>query len=130
MKSLIVEDEKFEREGMKFFLGDYTDADTAANGRAAVEMFTRALEAGFPYQLVLLDILMPVMNGLDALKQMRKLEQETGAAQKAVIIMVTASNSQKDMEEAIWQGDSNDYLVKPVIRADLVAMLRRHGLVA
>lgn len=131
MRCLIVEDVEFEREMMGIFLSDYADSDSADNGEVAVEMFSRALAEGRPYQLVCLDIQMPKMNGQEALKRMRQAEVDRGVStHKAVIIMTTAMNAREDMEEAIWRGDCTDYLVKPIILADLVALMRRYTLIS
>lgn len=130
MRCLIVEDQNFEREMMDFFLTDYADTDSAVNGEEAVELFLRALAEERPYQLVCLDILMPKMDGQEALKRMRQAEAEGGGGTKAVIIMTTAMNSREDMEEALWQGDCTDYLVKPIILADLVALMRKYNLIS
>lgn len=131
MRCLIVEDVDFEREMMEFFLADHAEIDSACNGEEAVELFTRALAEGRPYQMVCLDILMPAMNGQAALKKMRQAEAAAGAgAHKAVIIMTTAMNSREDMEEALWQGECTDYLVKPIILADLVALMRKYKLIS
>ena len=130
MKCLIVEDEEFEREMMELFLADYAEVDTARDGVEAVELFSRAMANGAPYRLVCLDIMMPRMDGQQALKQMRKMEKEAGIIkEKAVIIMTTAMNAREDIEEALWQGDCTDYLVKPIILADLLAVIRKYNLI-
>ncbi|MBJ6749064.1 response regulator [Geomonas anaerohicana] len=129
MKCLIIEDNEFLREGLIMFLQGVADIETAGNGREGVDRFTSALQQGQPFDLVLLDIVMPEMDGQQALKLMRQAEQERGSAgKKSVIIMTTALNSPANMEEAMWDGDCSDYLVKPVARADLMAILHRHGL--
>lgn len=131
MKCLIVEDNDFAREGLKFFLADHAEIETAVNGLEGVERFAEALAEGRGFNLVLLDIIMPEMDGQEALRMIRQAEKDHGVdpAQKAVIIMTTALNSPENMEEAIWDGDCTDYLVKPIVRADLMAMLRRYALV-
>jgi two-component system chemotaxis response regulator CheY len=128
MKCLIVEDEDLAREGLIYFLTDYAEIETAVNGLEALEMYRRGLQQGNPFDLVLLDIVMPEMDGQEALKQIRRMEEELGA-KKCVIIMTTALNSPENMEEALWEGDCTDYLVKPLVRADLLAMLRRYQLI-
>ena len=132
MRCLIVEDNDFAREGLKYFLADHAEIETAVNGEEAVERFRRALAGEAPYHLVLLDIIMPEMDGQQALKLIRQAEKDNGVTQerKAVIIMTTALNSPENMEEALWDGDCTDYLVKPIVRADLMAMLRRYHLLA
>lgn len=128
MKCLIIEDNEFLREGLVMFLQDHAQIQVAGNGREGVELFTEALARLEPFDLVLLDIVMPEMDGQQALKLMRKAEKGNGmAGRKSVIIMTTSLNSPANMEEAIWDGDCTDYLVKPISRADLMAMLHRHG---
>ncbi|QXE89657.1 response regulator [Geomonas subterranea] len=129
MKCLIIEDNEFLREGLMMFLQGVADIETAGNGREGVDLFSAALRQGPPFDLVLLDIVMPEMDGQQALRLMRKAEKEEGTAgRKSVIIMTTSLNSPANMEEAMWDGDCTDYLVKPVSRADLMAVLQRHGL--
>ena len=130
MKCLIVEDVEFVREMMVFYLTGYAEIDTAADGVEALELFSQAIKENKPYQLVCLDIQMPNMDGQEALKQMRRIEQEAALPDnKAVIIMTTASTDTKDIEEAIWEGDSTDYLVKPVKPEDLMAVLKKYRLI-
>ncbi|MBU5635149.1 response regulator [Geomonas sp. Red69] len=129
MKCLIIEDNEFLREGLIMFLQGVAEIETAGNGREGVDRFTSALQQGHPFDLVLLDIVMPEMDGQQALKLMRQAEKaDGGVGPKSVIIMTTALNSPANMEEAMWDGDCSDYLVKPVSRSDLMAMLQRHGL--
>lgn len=131
MRCLIVEDNDMAREGLRYFLEDHAEIALAVNGREAVTSFRQALKEQRPFDLILLDIIMPEMDGQQALKLIRLAEQNDPAAdgKKAVIIMTTALNDPKDMEEALWDGDCTDYLVKPVVRADLMALLRRYGLI-
>jgi two-component system, chemotaxis family, chemotaxis protein CheY len=130
MRCLIVEDNDLAREGLRYFLVEHAELELAVNGREAVVLFQQALTQMRPFDLVLLDIVMPEMDGQEALKLMRLAEQHHSApdSKKAVIIMTTALNSPENMEEALWEGDCTDYLVKPIVRADLMAMLRRYGL--
>lgn len=129
MKCLIIEDNEFLREGLMLFLKDVAEIEVADNGRRGVDLFTGALKEGCPFDLVLLDIIMPEMDGQQALRLMRQAEKDAQRQnQKSVIIMTTSLNSPENMQEAMWDGDCTDYLVKPVARADLMGMLQRHGL--
>jgi len=132
MRCLIVEDENFGREMIKHLLAEYSDdVDTATNGAEAVQMFTQALNEGRPYRLICLDIVMPVMDGQEALKRMRQFEKESGIpdSQAAVIIMTTALDSLQEIKEAIWQGECNDYLVKPIEPANLLNLMHKYKLI-
>lgn len=130
MRSLIVEDNDLARDMLSFFLAEHSEIETADNGRQAVQRFSQGLAEQTPYDLVLLDIVMPEMNGQEALRLMRQAEKDGGVnpEHKAVIIMTTALQSQENMVDALWEGDCTDYLVKPVTRADLMAMLHRYQL--
>jgi two-component system chemotaxis response regulator CheY len=128
---LVVEDNATLREMTSAFLVDHAEVVTACNGREGAGIFARAYEEKNPFDLVLLDIVMPEMDGRMALKLMRLVEKTLPAAQgqRGVIIMTTALESAEDVQDSLWQGDCTDYLVKPVARADLMAMLRRYELV-
>ena len=95
MKTLIVEDNDMAREGLRFFLADHAEIETAVNGREAVERYGRALAEQKAFDLVLLDIVMPEMDGQQALRLIRQLEKASHAVpeHKAVIIMTSALNS-------------------------------------
>lgn len=68
MKIFIVEDEFICRHLLQIYLKDYGQSFVAVNGAKAVAAFTQALDENTPYGLICLDIIMPVMNGCEALK--------------------------------------------------------------
>jgi len=105
-----------------------TEITEATDGLKAIEVFGRALSEGHPFNLVFLDIVMPQLNGQDALKRMRALEAEAGvgAGDKAVIIMATSLHSTEDMIDAVIEGDCSDYLVKPVGAEDILGVLQKY----
>ncbi len=78
----------------------------AENGRAAVDMYLNG-----KYDLVLMDVHMPVMNGLDAIREIRRIEQDTGA--HIPIIMLTASVQESDRELCLSAG-ADDFAWKPI----------------
>lgn len=132
MRCLIVEDDDFGREMLKCLLSEYSESiDTAKNGVDAVQLFELALRDNRPYQLICLDIMMPVMDGQEALKRIRHLEKAASIPrpQAAIIIMTTALDSLQEIEEAIWEGECNDYLVKPIAQADLLALMHKYRLI-
>jgi len=133
MRCLVVDDESFGREMLSCYLAEYAEVvDTAQDGAEAVKLFNQALQDGKPYHFICLDILMPVMNGQEALKQMRDLESDLGIGKnrEAIIIMTTALSSLEEIKKAIWQGDCNNYLVKPISQSDLVALLNKYNLIS
>ena len=130
MNCLIVDDLIENCKQMHDILLPYGMCDTVDNGQAALDLFEAALEEGVPYDLVLLDIVMPDMDGQETLKRMRDIEQahmEPGS--ETVIIMVTAVDAGTEVAEAFEQGRCTGYLHKPISRGRLLVMLSEHGLI-
>jgi len=91
-------------------------ADTAGNGEEALAAFAAA-----PYDVVLMDVQMPVLDGLAAT---RRLRREFPAAQQPWVVALTASALVEDREDCAEAG-MDDYLSKPVRAEDLAAALER-----
>ena len=99
MKILLAEDDYLTRKAMDNFLSQYGECDVTVNGMEAVDAFMLALEEEEPYDLVCLDIMMPVMDGYQALMGIRNLEKERHipVEKSAKIIMTTALNEEKNV---------------------------------
>ena len=94
----------------------YTNVDAYENGMKAVEGLRLQARDGKPYHVVLMDVQMPVLDGYEATKLLRRDEQES--VRKVLVIAMTASAIQGDRERCLAAG-MNDYLAKPV-KADLL----------
>lgn len=128
MRALIVEDEFTSREILKRLLAPLFDVDLAVNGQEALEAFGLAHGRGDPYALVLMDIMMPVVDGLSALASIRTMESERGLA-PVPVLMTTALNDPKTVIRSFHDGVASGYLVKPIQRDKLYAELAKLGLV-
>lgn len=132
-KVLIVEDSGVQADMLESIVGELgiKNVTKAINGILALEHFERALQNGTRYSLVFLDIVMPEMDGQEALKRMRALEREAGVSgnNKTTIIMTTSLSSPTDMITALLEGDCTDYVVKPVSESILKSMLIKYGLI-
>ena len=130
MKTLIVEDDFICRRLLKELLARYGDCDIATNGEEGVAAFKMALESGAPYQLVCMDIMMPNMDGQQALKLIREIEKEHNifGDQEVKVIMTTALDDPKSVIEAYYRGGATAYIVKPIIKETLLNELRNFGL--
>ncbi|MBF0589799.1 MAG: response regulator [Magnetococcales bacterium] len=125
MKVLIVDDQFENRKLLRVMLKNHASCDMVGNGMEAVEMFEGELLEGAPYDLVLLDIMMPGMDGQEALRKIRAIEREreiTGS-DEAKVIMITALDSPKQVIQAFFQGGCTDYLTKPITQKILLDKL-------
>jgi serine phosphatase RsbU (regulator of sigma subunit) len=112
---LIVDDEEMNREGLARRLQRHGyQVQGAGSGREAIELLGRCC-----FDLVLLDIMMPGMNGLEVLKFLRRLDSPLDLP----IIMVTARGESADVVEALELG-ANDYLTKPLDFPVVLARIR------
>ena len=130
MKTLIVEDDFTSRLLMQELLKSYGPSHIAVNGKEAVEAVRVALEADDPYDLICLDIMMPEMDGQQALKKIRGMEEAEGVIPaRTKIVMTTALGDPKHVWAA-HRGASDGYLLKPIHRAKLLEELSRLKLIA
>jgi len=107
---LLAEDVDLNQEIAVAILGDAGfQIEVAGNGQIAVDMLKKS-KPGY-YQTILMDIQMPVMNGYEATKEIRKLENRELAS--IPIIAMTANAFEEDKREAIKSG-MNGHIAKPI----------------
>ncbi|MBQ1687918.1 MAG: response regulator [Lachnospiraceae bacterium] len=130
MKILIAEDDFASRKFMLRFLSKYGECDVTVDGMEAVDAFTMALDADEGYDLVCLDIMMPELDGYQALKQIREYEKEKGIPEEksAKIIMTTALNEGRNVTKAFELG-CVAYAGKPIDQDKFENVLRKLGLI-
>jgi two-component system chemotaxis response regulator CheY len=130
MKFLVVEDDFGSRRLLQALLKPYGTSDIVVDGEEAVEAFRLAWEENDPYHLVFLDIMMPNVDGQEALRRIRELESSIGVAERdqVKVIMTTALEDPKNVVEAYYQGGATGYLVKPIDRESLYGELKKLGI--
>lgn len=107
---LIVEDNDLNMEiALEFLQSLGVVCEGAENGRRAVEMFNAS--APGHYEMILMDVRMPVMNGYEATREIRRLERED--ARQIPIVAMTADAFSSDIKMALNAG-MNEHLSKPV----------------
>lgn len=126
MRILVAEDETLIRQDLIKQLASFGECDGAADGRQTLEKVRQAYEDERPYQLICLDIRMPGMSGQEALREIRKLEEEQGIqpGDGAKIMIITALSDSRNIMEA-FNAQCEAYLVKPVDRNKLLVELRK-----
>ena len=91
----------------------------AENGREAIDWACAARDDGRPFDMIVMDVQMPVLDGFDATRALRH------AGFVNPIIALTARSASTDREKCLAAG-CDDFLTKPFFRADLVQMLAVH----
>lgn len=112
MKLLLVEDD-IEISGMlqSFLLTEGFEIDTACDGEEAIKKFKNA-----EYGLVLLDLMIPKMNGINVMREIRKIST-------VPIIIISAKDSDSDKTLGLGMG-ADDYITKPFSISELVARIK------
>ena len=115
---LVVDDEPINQQVIKNHLSiENYHITTAMDGEEALT----ALEQGGPFDLVLLDIMMPRMSGYEVCKKIRKKYLPS----ELPIIMITAKNQVSDLVQGFSYG-ANDYLTKPFSKDEFLARIKTH----
>ena len=128
MRILIVEDDFASRKFIQNFMKKYGDCDVTVDGMEAVDAYMMALEDEEPYDLMCLDVMMPVMDGYQVLKTIRDIEEQKGITgdDRLKIIMMTALNEEKNVRKAFEMG-CTVYCAKPVDLNKLKNVLKKLG---
>ncbi len=114
--ALLVEDNELNQEIAQFILEDFgLQVTIANNGQEAVEILEQAEEG--TYQIIFMDVMMPVMNGYESAKAIRALDRPD--AEKIPIITMTANAFAEDVQAAKDAG-MNEHVAKP-LEADVIA---------
>lgn len=137
LKTLIVDDHPASVSMLKKMLVEHCECFVATSGVKAVELFEQALRNQNGFDVVLLDIVMPGIDGIETLKRMRRLELQYRSAEISLyqeegefarIIMQTSSEDPLDFLSSYKDGRCNGYINKPYSQADILnKVLGRRG---
>ena len=121
-KALLAEDNNLNMEIARFQLEqEEIEVFTASNGKEAVEMF-EASQLGF-YDIILMDIMMPVMDGLEATRHIRSMNRRD--AMTIPIVAMSANAFQEDVEKSLAAG-LNEHLTKPLDEKKLTETMKKY----
>jgi two-component system chemotaxis response regulator CheY len=114
---------------MQRILSAHGECDIAVNGKEAIEAFRLAWEAGQPYDLICLDIMMPEMDGHEVLRHIREIEhgKNVEGLAGAKVIMTTAMGDYGNIIAA-FKEQCDAYVLKPIDKQALLEKIHATGL--
>ncbi|MFZ1085734.1 MAG: response regulator [Terracidiphilus sp.] len=128
MRSLVAEDDVTSRMLLKKILSAYGECDVVVDGREAVQAVKDAREKHQKYDLVCLDLGMPVMDGQQALREIHNQDVAAGELRSTKIFITTGQSDMKSITNALI-GKCNAYLMKPINPEKLRCELKEFGLI-
>jgi len=110
------------------YLEPFGECDVAVNGEEAVAAVKQAVDQGFNYDLICLDIMMPGMDGRETLKEIRSYENANDIClgQGSKVIMTTSVQDHKSIRQA-FKASADGYVVKPVEKKKFLSTLNEIG---
>lgn len=128
---LIVDDEPLFRTILNEYISEYAECDLAENGEQALKLYDRAFVGGQPYDLVLLDIYMPVMDGHELLRSIREREKthSIALADRIKAVVISAGNSPRQVADTFFEDQCDDYIIKPFQLDTVKALLKKFNVV-
>ena len=127
MKILIAEEDLTSRKIMSKIFSEFGDCDLVINGLEAIDAFLLGHKDNEPYDLICLDLMMPKVDGIKALKTIRDLEKQD-KLKPSKIIMVTALDEKEVVEDAFNKG-ADAYATKPVDIDKLIEVIKKLDLI-
>jgi two-component system chemotaxis response regulator CheY len=131
LRALVVEDELTSRLILQDLLSKYGVCHVAVNGAEAVDAFRCSLLSGQRYDLICMDIRMPVMDGTEAVRHIRWLEEQRGiySSDGVKIFMTTSIRDVRTVTRA-FKELCDGYLFKPIDGAELKETLADFRLIS
>jgi CheY-like chemotaxis protein len=114
MKILIVDDEMAALTKMKVLLSAFGECALCTGSQQAVQLCAKAIEGGYPFELITIDIHLGRSDGNELLEEINQLEARHRAA-PAKKLIVTASGTKENLVKAFQKG-CDGFIVKPVQR--------------
>ena len=118
-KVLIVDDSQTMRSFLEEILRDRAKCDSVHNGQEALKAYIKAIEENDHYDLILLDLSMPDIHGLEVLNIIREKEREANIPSGYGVPVIIITSNDKLSKQAFEQG-CDDYIVKPVNAEELL----------
>ena len=130
MKILIAEDDPASRKYLFKLLSKYGECDLVIDGLEAIDAFMMSVKDESAYDLICLDIMMPKVDGVRALKAIRDLEKQKGIIpeNQSKIIMTTVL-AESDFVQSAFDNGCDAYISKPIDANKLIGVILELGLI-
>lgn len=124
MKSLVVDDDFFNRRILQAILASYGECHIAVDGKEALFAYKQALAEEAPYDVICLDIMMPELDGQEVLRNIRQIEKDKNIlGSDSVKIIMTTALDDKDNIKTAFKEQCESYLIKPISKSKLLKIL-------
>ena len=132
LKTLIIDDHPASIAILKNMLDEVCECFVTTRGQKGIELFEYAYKNGVPFEVVLLDIIMPGLDGIETLKKIRTIEASYRVSSDppgklARIIMQTSSEDPQDYESSHMEGNCSGFINKPYSRGAILDMVLGRG---
>ena len=97
-------------------------ADVAGNGKEVLQLLEK-----IPYDLILMDCQMPVLDGFETTKEIHRWQESSFASSRRPVVVAMTANAMKEDQQMCLDAGMDDYLSKPVTKQKLAAALQRWG---
>ena len=130
MKSLVADDVLVIRRLIHRALSPFGKCDVSINGKETINKFINSHKNSEMYDLICLDILMPKMDGLQVIKDIRKYERENDIPEsKRVKILMTTMMDEANIVDKAFENGCDGYMTKPIQLDKLLSQIRKFGLI-
>ena len=128
MRFLIVDDDESIHLYLQVVRSPYGECSTSFRGEYALERFDAALDEGNPYDVVMMDIVMPGMDGHQTAELMRAREKAAGIPEmdSFKLVMITCLVDDSSINKAFFNTRAAIYIVKPLDRDKILKELEDH----
>lgn len=128
LRCLVVDDDPISARALALVVKTVAQVDIAVDGRQAILDVERAVVHNQPYAVILMDIYMPGIDGLSAIRAIRTMEESRANIRQSRIIITSVARSAQLIQNQVG-GMVDAYLVKPVDRRLLMKRLQEWGLI-
>ena len=124
---LVVDDQAIARRVIAGIMSPHGHVDQAENGQDALALYVEALEDGWPYDLICLDVSMHgLLNGNQVVRCIRAHEEKLAIAAAVPVVMISAHDHPDDIARSVGLLGANDYITKPFDQARIEEVIRRY----